>query len=286
MGKRVTFSEGAELIGVPISTISKWFSQGLFKSVELDKKGPNGPTYLLKVEELLAIKDSLEAEARGEELAKKEIAASLEKNSKENNTGTVNKRKLSLVKSSTRPKSDLTSVPLSPGKEIVLRIQEDTAAGLINTLTQYLNNFEQSFIQQMEQQADKNLVKYNTMAIEHLDTLKDLSDKMEKVVDALATMPRQVSDDTVKIVNEIRDLMPDLNNIGEINKGTNEKLEAVSKKLEKLGEEIKDTKWAVVKMARDSKPGKKLKPLKGKTQFPTFGITNIFSGLGKLLKIK
>ncbi|MDO7789105.1 hypothetical protein [Desulforamulus aquiferis] len=285
MGKKVTFSEGAELLRVPISTISKWFSQGFFKSVELDKKGPNGPVYLLKVEELLAIKDALEAEARGEELAKKEIAASSEKK-KNNAPDGGGRRKLSLIKSASKPKETNHLEQPSPGKEIVLRIQEDTAAGLINTLHQYLNNFEERFIEHMEQQADKNIVKYNTMAIEHLETLKDLSNKMEKVVDALVTTPHQVSSDTLKIVNEIKDMMPEINYIGEMNKGTNEKLEAVSKKLEKLGEEIKDTKWAVVKMAREkNKVGKKAKVVGAKSLLPSFGVTGWVSGIGKFLRI-
>lgn len=286
MGKKITFSEGAEMLGVPISIISKWFSQGFFKSVELDKKGPDGPVYLLKTEELLAIKDALEAEAKGIEMSKKEIAAS--KESKENNGQEkgINRRKLSIIKSSPRVK-ELTSLEQeNPGKDIVLRIQEDTAASLINTLHQYLNNFEQRFIEQMELQADKNLVKYNTMAIEHLDTLKDLSSKMEKVVDALVTKPGQVSSDTLKIVNEIKEMMPDLNNFDEMNKGTNEKLEAVSKKLEKLGEEIKDTKWAVVKLARDKhKMGKKAQTVKPGLSLPAFGVSGLVSGIGKFFRI-
>lgn len=274
------------MLGVPISIISKWFSQGFFKSVELDKKGPDGPVYLLKTEELLAIKDALEAEAKGIEMSKKEIAAS--KESKENNGQEkgINRRKLSIIKSSPRVK-ELTSLEQeNPGKDIVLRIQEDTAASLINTLHQYLNNFEQRFIEQMELQADKNLVKYNTMAIEHLDTLKDLSSKMEKVVDALVTKPGQVSSDTLKIVNEIKEMMPDLNNFDEMNKGTNEKLEAVSKKLEKLGEEIKDTKWAVVKLARDKhKMGKKAQTVKPGLSLPAFGVSGLVSGIGKFFRI-
>ncbi|AQS60210.1 hypothetical protein [Desulforamulus ferrireducens] len=277
MGKKITFSEGAELLGVPISVISKWFSQGLFKEVEIDRKGPS-PTYLLRLEELLAIRDALEAEKRGLELANQEIAASQEKIKVEKNNDHVEipqKRKLSLVKSDARTRTVEGSK--DPGKEIVLRIQEDTAVGLVNTLIQYLNNFEQKFLQQMEEQADRNALKYNKMAIEHLETLKNMSHKMEQVVDALVAMPQKVTEDTTKVVSEIKELLPDINNISEINKGTDEKLEAVSKKLERLTEEIKDTKWAVVKMARDnSKVSKKIKG-KGKLGF---GITSISKMLG------
>ncbi len=275
MGKKITFSEGAELLRVPISIISKWFSQGLFKDVELDRKGPGGPTYLLKLEELLAIRDSLEAEKKGIELANQEIAASQEK--KEKIGETQPKKRLSLVKSDMRTKVK-DSLDPNPGKDIVLRIQEDTAAGLANTLIQYLNNFEQKFLQHMEEQADRNALKYNTMAIEHLETLKNMSTKMEKVVDALVVMPQKVTDDTVKIVSEIKEMLPDMNKLSDINKGTDDKLEAVNKKLERLTEEIKDTKWAVVKMARDNtKVSKKMKN-KGKLGFG-------FSSIGKILGI-
>ncbi|SHK94641.1 hypothetical protein [Desulforamulus aeronauticus] len=275
MGKKITFSEGAELLRVPISIISKWFSQGLFKDVELDRKGPGGPTYLLKLEELLAIRDSLEAEKKGIELANQEIAASQEK--KEKIGETQPKKRLSLVKSDMRTKVK-DSLDPNPGKDIVLRIQEDTAAGLANTLIQYLNNFEQKFLQHMEEQADRNALKYNTMAIEHLETLKNMSTKMEKVVDALVVMPQKVTDDTVKIVSEIKEMLPDMNKLSDLNKGTDDKLEAVNKKLERLTEEIKDTKWAVVKMARDNtKVSKKMKN-KGKLGFG-------FSSIGKILGI-
>ena len=274
MGKKVTFSEGAELLGVPISIISKWFSQGLFKDVELDRKGPGGPTYLLRLEELLAIRDALEAEKKGLELVNQEIAASQEKVE-----DTQQKRRLSLVKSEVRTRT-VDSLNPNPGKDIVLRIQEDTAAGLANTLIQYLNSFEQKFLQHMEEQADRNALKYNTMAVEHLETLKSMSSKMEKVVDALLVMPQQVTDDTMKIVSEIKDMLPDINKISDINKGTDDKLEAVSKKLERLTEEIKDTKWAVVKMARDNtKVSKKIKN-KGKLGFG-FGSIGKILGIGK-----
>lgn len=276
MGKKVTFSEGADLLGVPISTISKWFSQGLFKSVELDRRDPGGPTYLLKVEELLAIKDALDAESRGEQLAREEIAASSEKKRKENGEDvSTNKRKLSLVKSNTRNKT-METPDSETRKEIVLRIQEDTAADLVNTLINYLNNFEQNFITHMEEQADRNALKYNTMAIEHLETLKDLSCKMEKVVDVLISMPQKVSDDTAKVVSEIKEMIPDINNISEVNKGTSDKLEAVGKKLERLSEEIKDTKWAVVKMARDQNKISKRGKTKNKSSF------GLVSGIGKI----
>lgn len=272
MGKKITFSEGAELLGVPISVISKWFSQGLFKDVEIDRKGPS-PTYLLRLEELLAIRDALEAEKRGLELANQEIAAS-----QENHKDTEEvppKRRLSLVKSDVRTRSAAGAT--DPGKEIVLRIQEDTAAGLVNTLIQYLNNFEQKFLQQMEEQADRNALKYNTMAIEHLETLKNMSVKMEKVVDALMVMPQKVTEDTARMVSEIKEMLPDINNISEINKGTDDKLEAVSKKLERLTEEIKDTKWAVVKMARENTKVSKKSKNKGKLGF---GFTSISKMLG------
>lgn len=280
MGKKVTFSEGAELLGVPISTISKWFSQGLFKNVELDRRGPGGPTYLLKVEELLAIKNALEAERRGEEMAQHEIAVAKEKKNMESVEENHSKRRLSLVKSTAQNQAKETTGS-DPGKEIVLRIQEDTAAGLVNTLINTLNNFEQKFIQHMEEQADRNALKYNAMAIEHLQTLKDMSSKMEKVVDVLLSMPK-VNEDTARVVNEIKEMLPDISHIAESNKGTNEKLEAVGKKLERLSEEIKDTKWAVVKMARDnSKISKRGKNDKKKLGFGfVSGIGKIF-GLGK-----
>jgi len=280
VGKKVTFSEGAELLGVPISTISKWFSQGLFKNVELDRKGPGGPTYLLRLEELLAIKDALDAERRGEEMAKQEIAAAKEKKNQEDLEENHPKRRLSLVKSTAGSKAPEVS-DSEPGKEIVLKIQEDTAVGLINTLINTLNNFEQKFLRHLEEQADRNALKYNTMAIEHLETLRDMSSKMEKVVDALLSIPK-VNEDTAKVVNEIKEMLPDINHITEANKGTQEKLEAVGKKLEKLSEEIKDTKWAVVKLARDhNKIGKKVKGDKKKLSFGLVnGIGKIF-GLGK-----
>lgn len=283
----MTFSEGAELLGVPISTISKWFSQGLFNNVELDRKGPGGGTYYLRLEELLAIKDALEAEAQGLQLAEQEIAAAQEEKyedkrveSKEKNVDEISsKRRLSLVKSGGKNNNVLENPDNNPGKEIVLRIQEDTAAGLINTLSNYLNNFEQKFLQHMEAQADKNAVKYNSMAIEHLETLKDMSAKMEKVVDALLTMPDKVSQDTAKVVQEIKEALPDMSQFSETK--TNEKLEAVGKKLERLSEEIKDTKWAVVKMAREStKNGKVVKTKNKKKLGLGFGIGKIF-GFGK-----
>lgn len=275
MGKKVTFSEGAELLGVPISTISKWFSQGLFKNVEIDKKGSGGPTYLLRADELLAIKDALDAERRGAEMAQQEIAAAKEKEKPKGTDENHTKRKLSLVKSAVQKQP--SEIPdRDPGKEIVLRIKEDTAAGLMNTLINTLNNFEQKFIQHMEEQADRNALKYNTMAIEHLETLKDMSCKMEKVVDALLALPK-VNEDTVKVVQEIKEMLPDINRMNESNKGTNDKLEAVGKKLEKLSEEIKDTKWAVVKMARENnKIGKR-----GNGDKKRFGF-GFVSGIGKI----
>ncbi|GAB6179540.1 hypothetical protein JCM14036_08590 [Desulfotomaculum defluvii] len=279
MGKKVTFSEGAEILGVPISTVSKWFSQGLFKHVELDRKSPGGPTYLLRLEELLAIKDAMEAESRGQQLVKAEIAAAKEDACEESKRD-INKKKLSLVKSNVN-KQVLDNTNIEQGKAIILKIEEETAAGLINSLTSYLNNFEQKFIQHMEEQADRNALKFNTMAIEHLETLKEMSFKMEKVVDALISMPQKVSDDTIKAVNEIKEMMPDMTQLSEINQGTTEKLESVGKKLERLTEEIKDTKWAVVKMARDNnKPGKKDKGKKKIGSGFTSGIGKIF-GLGK-----
>ena len=214
MGKKVTFSEGAELLGVPINTISKWFSQGMFKNVELDRSNIGSPTYLLRVEELLAIKDALEAELKGREMAKQEIAAAQEKNKeKKDEEINVARRKLSLVKPSGKKQTPQESKNLSTDKEkeIVLRVQEDMALSLINTLVSYLNNFEQNFLQHLEEQADKNMVKYNTMAIEHLDTLKEMSVKMETVVDALLNMPQKVTEDTAKVVNEIKEMIPDLN---------------------------------------------------------------------------
>lgn len=279
MGKKVTFSEGAEILGVPISMVSKWFSQGLFKHVELDRKSPSGPTYLLRLEELLAIKDAMEAEARGQELAQAEIAAAKE-NTCEAEVKDINKKRLSLVKSN-QHKQVLDTPTDEPSKEIILKIEEETAAGLINSLTTYLNNFEQKFIQHMEEQADRNALKFNTMAIEHLETLKEMSLKMEKVVDVLITMPQKVSADTVKAVNEIKEMMPNMTQLSEINQGTTEKLESVGKKLEKLSEEIKDTKWAVVKMARENnKSGKKEKNKKKMGSGFTSSIGKIF-GLGR-----
>lgn len=286
VGKKVTFSEGAELLGVPISTISKWFSQGLFKEVELDRKGPGGGTYYLKLEELLAIKDALEAETRGLQMAQEEIAAAKEKSKdkskdkhEEKKLNEINsKRKLSLVKA-TNKQQTVEAPKADTGKEIVLRIEEDTAAGLINTLSNYLNNFEQKFLQHMEQQADKNAVKYNSMAIQHLETLKDMSSKMERVVDALITMPQKVTEDTARVVQEIKESLPDLSEMAEANKGTSDKLDAVSKKLEKLSEEVKDTKWAVVKIARDHGRTDKTK---GKNK-KKIGLG--FGGLGKLFGI-
>lgn len=283
----MTFSEGAELLGVPISTISKWFSQGLFNNVELDRKGPGGGTYYLRLEELLAIKDALEAEAQGLQLAEQEIAAAQEEKcentkveSKDKNVEEIsNRRRLCLVKSVGKKNDVLEAPDHNPGKEIVLRIQEDTAAGLINTLSNYLNNFEQKFLQHMEDQADKNAVKYNSMAIEHLETLKDMSSKMEKVVDVLLTMPEKVSQDTAKVVQEIKESLPDMSQFSESK--TNEQLEVVGKKLERLSEEIKDTKWAVVKMARENTKGGKMVKSKNKKKLGFgFGIGKIF-GLGK-----
>ncbi|ABO51439.1 hypothetical protein Dred_2936 [Desulforamulus reducens MI-1] len=279
MGKKVTFSEGAEMLGVPISTISKWFSQGLFKHVELDRKSPGGPTYLLRVEELLAIKDAIEAESMGEELARKEIAAT--KGNACENKIEFTKKRLSLVKTTEKKESSAEPLTNEIGKEIVLRIQEETAAGIINSLTSYASNFEQKFLQHMEEQADKNAYKFNTMAIEHLETLKNMSLKMEKVVDVLITMPQKVSDDTVKAVSEIKEMIPDLAKVSEINKDTREKLDSVGKKLEKLSEEIKDTKWAVVKMARENnKVGKKENNKKKMSKGFVSGIGKIF-GLSK-----
>ncbi|GAB6158497.1 hypothetical protein JCM39194_16970 [Desulfotomaculum varum] len=280
MGKKVTFSEGAELLGVPISTISKWFSQGLFKTVELDRKSPGGPTYLLRLEELLAIKDALEAERRGNELAKQEIAAAQEKQEPAEPATSQARRRLSLVKSPAGEQPGeqiLAGTGSDPGKEIVLKIQEDTAMGLVNALVSTLNNFEQKFLSHLAEQADRNAMKYNTMAIEHLDTLRDMSTKMEKLVDALLTMPK-VNEDTARVVNDIKEMLPNINQIAENHKGTQEKLEVVGKKLEKLSEEIKDTKWAVVKLARDNhKAGKKYKRDKDKAGF------GWVSGIGKIL---
>ncbi|AEF93317.1 hypothetical protein Desca_0423 [Desulfotomaculum nigrificans CO-1-SRB] len=290
MGKKVTFSEGAELLGVPISTISKWFSQGLFKSVDLDRQSPNGPTYLLRMEELLAIKDALEAEGKGLAMAKQEIAAAgekkAEKKKSQNDDDTiVGRRKLSLVKANSKNNAVDNSNTGDSGREIVLRIQEDVVANLINTLTTYLNNFEQKFLQHLEEQADKNMLKYNTMAIEHLETLKDMSAKMETVVDALVAMPQKVTGETAEMVNKIKEIIPDINQITQANTGTNEKLEAVNKKLERLTEEIKDTKWAVVKLARENnKIGKKVKN-KNKAASSGFGVNGLVSGLGKIFKL-
>ncbi|MEG6523666.1 hypothetical protein [Desulfotomaculum sp. 1211_IL3151] len=279
MGKKVTFAEGAEILGVPISMVSKWFSQGLFKHVELDRKSPSGPTYLLRLEELLAIKDAMEAESRGQELAQAEIAAAKE-NTCEAEVKDINKKRLSLVKSNS--KKQVLDTPVDePGKEIILKIEEETAAGLINSLTTYLNNFEQKFIQHMEEQADRNALKFNTMAIEHLETLKEMSFKMERVVDVLITMPQKVSDDTVKAVNEIKDMMPNMTELSELNQGTTEKLESVGKKLEQLSEEIKDTKWAVVKMARENNKNGKRDKSKKKTGSGFTSSIGKFFGLGK-----
>lgn len=286
MGKRVTFSEGAEIVGVPINTISKWFSQGLFKNVDIDRNSPGGPTYLLKVEELFAIKDALEAEYKGEEMARQEIAAAQEKKNKEKAEDVLmQKRKLSLVKSNVKDRKPENIVDRSSntGKEIVLKIQEDTAAGLINMLIGYLNNFEQKFLQHLEEQADKNMLKYNTMAIEHLDTLKEMSSKMETVVDALLKMPQKVTEDTVKVVSEIKEMIPEMKNFGDA-KGTNEKLDAFCKKLDKLSEEIKDTKWAVVKLARENNKVNK-KASSKRISMPTFGIPGLVMGIGKMFKM-
>lgn len=288
MDSRYTFSEAAEQTGLKISTISKWYSEGRLKSAVLERNHPGGPTYFVDLNE---IEDLKNYDQNKNIKVIEEIAAAIEPKSAGSatriivgqNHGRPENRHPQLVKKIQAKKVKKPTAIAVDGKHIslvrrsedlVVKVKEESIINAISSLMVYFNGLEKRFTDHVELQNARNLKGYKSLVDEHLTVLKSFSEKMDQAVTLLSTLPQQLSEDTVKTLGEIKTILPNIEQINAQSNANCSQLSEMVKKIDNLSDEIKETKWAVVKISHNHPSPLKTAEQKGKMSQYISNLTN------------